>query len=162
MNGFGAKATAILPQLTSDRSAATLGAQFCPSAPGRVSAAYLTNAGGTQVACNGSNINPVALALLNFKFANGQFAVPSPQINLPAARAVSIGLSTFAPPATYKEDQYRRTWTRFSTQEQLAAKFFYSRAPTNLPFSPNAAKVPGWPTMNWTKTRCWCWPTRRC
>ncbi len=45
VNGFGAKATAFLPQLTSDRSAATLGAQFCPAAPGRSAAAYQTVAG---------------------------------------------------------------------------------------------------------------------
>ena len=103
VNGFGGKVSAFLPQLTSDRSAATLGAQFCPSAPGRVSAPYLTHAGGTQVACDGSNINPVTLALLNFKLANGQFAVPSPQVNLPAnANQLPIGLSTFAPPASYR------------------------------------------------------------
>ncbi len=46
--------TAFLPQLTNDRSAATLGAQFCPANhPG---VGYQTFAGGTQVACNGSNI----------------------------------------------------------------------------------------------------------
>ena len=57
-NGLGDQVTVNLPQLTSDRSAANIGAQFC---------AYPTAAGGTQVACDGSNINPVALALLNFK-----------------------------------------------------------------------------------------------
>ena len=44
--------TVTLPQLTSDRSAAALGGQFC---------VYPTHAGGKQVACDGSNINPVAL-----------------------------------------------------------------------------------------------------
>src|SRR5439155_15615391 len=62
--------TAILPQLTADRSAATLGKQFCP-ANHPTNAGYQTFGGGTQVACDGSNINPVALALLNFKFSNG-------------------------------------------------------------------------------------------
>ena len=63
--------TAILPQLGSDRSAAALGAQFCPANhPGNPG--YTTFAGGTQIACDGSNINPVALNFLNFKFANGQ------------------------------------------------------------------------------------------
>src|SRR6185437_3555230 len=61
-NGEGKETTAFLPQLTADRSAATLGQQCC---------AFPTFAGGTQVACDGSNINPVALKLLNFKFANG-------------------------------------------------------------------------------------------
>jgi Carboxypeptidase regulatory-like domain/TonB dependent receptor/TonB-dependent Receptor Plug Domain len=148
VNGFGAKSTTLLPQLTADRSAATLGARFCPTAPGRASAAYQTFAGGTQVACDGSNINPVALALLNFKFANGQYAVPSPQVNLPtAAGQFPIGLSTYAPPATYNEDQYTANVDQvFSRRNQLAANFFYARAPWYLPFSPNAATVPGWPT----------------
>src|SRR5579871_1137398 len=60
-NGLGDSVTTILPQLTSDRSAATLGAQFC---------AFPTSAGGQQVLCDGSNINPVALKLLNFKLKN--------------------------------------------------------------------------------------------
>ena len=148
VNGLGAKSTAILPQLTSDRSAATLGAQFCPTAPGRSSAAYLTHAGGTQVACNGSNISPVALALLNFKFANGQYAIPSPQLNLPTDPSqFPIGESTYAPPATYNEDQFTANLDyALSTRNQVSARFFYSHAPTNEPFSPNAATVPGWGT----------------
>ena len=148
VNGFGAKATAVLPQLTGDRSAATLGAQFCPSSPGRASAAYQTFAGGTQVACNGSNINPVALALLNAKLANGQFAIPSPQVNLPtAAGQFPIGESTYVLPANYQEDQYTANLDQvFTSRNQLAARFFFSHAPTDMPFSPNAATVPGWPT----------------
>jgi Carboxypeptidase regulatory-like domain/TonB-dependent Receptor Plug Domain len=148
VNGFGAKATALLPQLTPDRSAAGLGAQFCPSSPGRASAAYQTFAGGTQVACDGSNVNPVALALLNFKLANGQYAVPSPQVNLPTSSGqFPIGLSTYALPAAYNEDQYTANLDQvFSAKNQMTANFFYARAPWFLPFSPNAATVPGWPT----------------
>lgn len=139
-NGVGGETTAILPQLTDDRSAATLGAQFC---------AYPTAAGGVQVACDGSNINPVALALLNFKFANGQYAVPSPQINLPSTDPTQppIGESTFAPPVSYNEDQYTANLDEELAQKNhLSEKFFYSRAPSYFPFSPNAATVPGWPT----------------
>jgi hypothetical protein len=138
-NGVGTETTAFLPQLTSDRSAATLGAQFC---------AYPTAAGGTQLKCDGSNINPVALALLNFKFPNGQFAIPSPQILLPAEPGqMPIGESTYATPATYNEDQYTGDLDhRFSDKNTASARVFYSRAPTVNPFSPNAANVPGWGT----------------
>ena len=148
VNGFGAEATATLPQLTSDRSAATLGAQFCPSAVGRNSAPYLTHAGGTQVACDGSNINPVSLALLNFKLPNGQYAIPSPQIDLTgSATQLPIGISTFTLPAIYQEDQYTANLDQNITgRNQASARFFYSREPTTMPFSPNAATVPGWPT----------------
>jgi hypothetical protein len=139
-NGVGGETTAILPQLTADRSAAGLGAQFC---------AYPTAAGGVQVSCDGSNINPAALALLNLKFANGQYAIPNPQINLPVTdpTQVPIGESTFAPPISYNEDQYTANLDQVVTgKNQLSEKFFYSRAPTVFPFSPNAATVPGWPT----------------
>jgi Carboxypeptidase regulatory-like domain/TonB-dependent Receptor Plug Domain/TonB dependent receptor len=138
-NGEGDEVSATLPQLTGDRSAATLGAQFC---------AYPTYAGGTQVACDGSNINPVALALLNFKLANGQYAIPDPQINLPSEPGqVPIGESIYATPATYREDQYTANLDHSASQRnELSARFFYSRAPTIEPFSPNAANVPGWGT----------------
>ncbi|UWZ82272.1 TonB-dependent receptor [Occallatibacter riparius] len=138
-NGVGTELTTFLPQLTSDRSAATLGAQFC---------AYPTAAGGTQLKCNGSNINPVALKLLNFKLPNGQFAVPSPQILLPADPGqMPIGESTYATPATYNEDQYTGDFDHsFSNKNTASARLFYSRAPTVNPFSPNAANVPGWGT----------------
>ena len=83
VNGLGVEQHPILPLLTSDRSAATLGREFCPAghldSAGKPASGYLTQAGGTQVACSGSNINPVAVAILNAKLANGQFAVPSPQ-----------------------------------------------------------------------------------
>ncbi len=139
-NGAGDQVTLNLPQLTSDRSAATLGAQFC---------AYATSAGGEQVACDGSNINPVAVKLLNFKFPNGQYAVPSPQILLPVTdpTQIPIGQSTFSTPATYNEDQYTANIDqKISDKNQFSGKFFYSRAPTVEPFSPNAANVPGWGT----------------
>ena len=140
INGLGDQVTVNLPQLTSDRSAQTLGSQFC---------AYPTSAGGVQLACDGSDINPVALALLNFKFQNGQFAVPNPQILLPNTdpTQMPIGESTFATPATYQEDQFTaNTDQNISTNNQLAVRFFYSHAPTIEPFSPNAANVPGWGT----------------
>lgn len=138
-NGLGSEVTATLPMLTSDRSAATLGAQFCP---------YATFAGGTQVACDGSNINPVALKLLNFKFSNGAYAIPNPQIALASdPTQMPIGESVYAIPATYREDQYTANIDHSITaKNQLSGRFFYSRAPTVAPFSPNAANVPGWGT----------------
>ena len=87
VNGLGDEQNPVYPLLTSDRSAASLGAQFCPAghldSTGQPATGYLTQAGGTQVACDGSNINPVALSILNAKLPNGQFAVPTQQIALP-------------------------------------------------------------------------------
>ena len=153
VNGLGGKQTTTLPMLTADRSAATLGAQFCPAghpdAGGQPAAGYLTHAGGSQVDCDGSNINPVALAILNAKLPSGQFAVPSPQQPVPVTDSdqLPIGQSTFAIPAHYREDQgtlnVDHTIGRANT---LSGRFFYSRASTSQPFSPAAATVPGWGT----------------
>jgi hypothetical protein len=147
-NGSGDQVTVTLPQLTADRSATTLGAQFCP-ANHLNAAGYLTNAGGTQVACNGSNINPVAVALLNFKLASGQFAVPSPQVNLLSSdpTQLPIGESTFSTPAHVSENQFSVNIDQIMTEKDtLSARLFYARMPTIQPFSPNAANVPGWGT----------------
>jgi hypothetical protein len=150
-NGLGGAQTAILPQLTSNRTAAALGAQFCPAghldSSGGQATGYLTQAGGTQVACNGSNINPVALAILNAKLPNGQFAVPSPQIALPSSSSdqLPIGQSTFAPPTYYWENQFTTNIDqKLSEKNTLAGRLFYSRATTAAPFSSNGANLPGW------------------
>jgi hypothetical protein len=156
VNGLGGEQNPILPLLTSDRSSATLGAQFCPAghlnSMGQPATGYLTQAGGTQVACDGSNINPVALAILNAKLPNGQFAVPSPQVELPStgpdpSDQFPVGQSTFAPPAHYREDQFLVDLDQMlRDRNTLAGRFFYSRATITMPFSPNAANVPGWGT----------------
>ncbi|HEV2136040.1 MAG TPA: carboxypeptidase-like regulatory domain-containing protein [Terracidiphilus sp.] len=156
VNGFGDEQTAVLPQLTSDRSALTLGAQFCPAghldALGQPAAGYRTLAGGTQIACDGSNINPVALAILNAKLPNGQLAVPNPQIDLPtsdpdASDQMPMGQSTFSFPTRFREDQATVNLDEVLTQKNtLSQRFFYSRDPLNLPFAFPAANLPGWGT----------------
>ena len=157
VNGLGDEQHPIIPLLTSDRSAATLGAQFCPAGhlndQGQPATGYLTQAGGMQVACDGSNINPVAVAILNTKLANGQFAVPSPQTPIPNSGPdptdqFPVGTSTYAIPAHYREDQFTVDIDQnLRDNNLLSGRFFYSRAPTTEPFSPNgAANVPGWGT----------------
>jgi hypothetical protein len=139
--------TAILPQIGSDRSASALGSQFCP-ANHPANPGYQTFAGGKQVLCDGSNINSVALAFLNFKGPNGQYIIPSPQTPLPSdSQQLPIGESTYSIPASYREDQYTGNVDYLiSNKNQLAARFFYSRAPTIEAFSPFGATVPGWGT----------------
>jgi Carboxypeptidase regulatory-like domain len=157
INGLGTARTAILPQLTQDRSAATLGAQFCPdthtNSQGQPAQGYQTTAGGVQVECNGSNINPVALAVLNAKLPNGQFAVPAPQAALPASGGsdasdqLPMGISNYHPSAYFNEDQYSANLDQtLSRANTLSERFFFSNIKTQLPFSPNGANVPGWGT----------------
>ena len=54
------------------------------------------------IACDGSNINPAALKLLNHQLANGQYLIPSPQIVQPGG----YGYSAFSIPSKFTEDQY--------------------------------------------------------
>jgi Carboxypeptidase regulatory-like domain/TonB dependent receptor len=157
VNGLGSLKTVELPQLTSDRSAAALGAQFCPAnhldSLGQPSLGYMTIAGGTQIACDGSNINPVALAILNAKLPNGQLAIPNPQIALPPSSGsdptdqLPLGESTFSPPSHYREDQFTVNIDEVLSQKNtLAGRFFYSRATITTPFAPNGENLPGWET----------------
>jgi carboxypeptidase family protein/TonB-dependent receptor-like protein len=130
----GALQTTILPPLTNDRSAAALGAIF-----GGQSGAF----GGVAVAPNGSNINPVALALLNAKLPDGTFAIPTPQTILPGG----VGESTYSFPGHYQEDQYTVNLDqKLSDRNQLSGRFFHSNDKTNQPFTPFSATVPGWGT----------------
>lgn len=126
--------SAFLPPLTNDRSAAALG-QLFGGQPGAF--------GGVAVAPDGSNINPVALAILNFKLPNGSYVIPSPQTVLPTG----VGQSTFSTPAKYREDQVSANLDyKFSEQNELSGRFFYSRGVTNEPFTPFGANVPGFGT----------------
>jgi hypothetical protein len=126
--------TADLPeQLTDVRTASALGAEFCPAnnPPGSPGARFAnTLFGGVQVACDGSNINPVALSLLQAKVPNGTYVIPSPQTILDPGTANAIGFSSFSVPATFKEDQalLNIDW-QISPKNRLSLKYFYAYAP---------------------------------
>lgn len=124
--------SAFLPPLTNDRSAAALGRLFT----GQTGAF-----GGAAIAPDGSNINPAALALLNFKLPNGQFAIPSPSLILPSG----IGESTFSSPAKFREDQGSLNLDHSLTaRNQASARFFYSKSLENTPFGQFGSNLPGW------------------
>jgi len=90
------------PQLTNDRSAATLL--------------------NTYASAGVTSIDPVALALLNFKLPNGQFLIPTPQT--PDGRVTGTAIST------YREEQFNANLDyRLSARDSLAAKFFFANAP---------------------------------
>src|SRR5262249_47664477 len=83
INGVGGGGTSNFssPPFTNDRSRAALGKLF----GGQTFAT-----GGVAVAADGSNISPQALALLNLKLPNGQFAIPTPQTINPAAKQFAL------------------------------------------------------------------------
>jgi hypothetical protein len=98
-----------------------LGAAICPANhPGQ--AGYTTRA-GMQVACDGSNINPVAMALLRVKLPDGTYYVPSSGTSGRAQRLFSV-------PAKFTENQYLGNvdWIQ-SAKHSVAMRYMYSDDP---------------------------------
>jgi hypothetical protein len=126
-------ANAILPGLTNDRSAAGLGAVF----------GGLTGANGGTIAADGSNINPVALKLLNLKVAGGGFLIPTPQKPTNAdPQGGPQGTSSFSIPSKFNEDQYIVNVDFLATSKHtISEKFFYAKSPEFLAFT--SSNVPG-------------------
>jgi hypothetical protein len=110
-----------------------LGATFCPSTPGTGGNTF---EGGTQVACNGSNINPVALAVLNLKNPDGSYFVPSSLGGFcsptGAAQTCSALLSS---PAYYHEHQAIGNMDYvINSRNTLSARFFIALLPQTVSF----------------------------
>jgi hypothetical protein len=107
-----------------NRTAADIGSVFC-NVP--------TLHGGTQVACDGSNINPVAIALLTQKNSTGGYLIPTPLV---AAQGSPFGKSTFSIPGQFTEDQVVvNADYQASEKERLSTRYFYSRDPQSNAFS---------------------------
>lgn len=92
-----------------------------------------TQEGGTQVSCNGSNVNPVALALLTLQNSSGGYLIPSPRVvNLNAP----VSQVTFSIPGQFTEDQaIVNADYQFNGNNRLGTRYFYSRDPQTGPFS---------------------------
>jgi hypothetical protein len=137
IDGLSSSTSLKLPNIPQVRTAATLGAAF---AGGKASK------GGVTVAADGSNINPVALAILNLKLPNGNYVIPSPQI-------VSSGVNyTDSEPSTYNDDQgIVNIDHQFSDSNHLAFKGMIGDQPTYKPFG--TANVPGFGSIQDFKGR---------
>jgi hypothetical protein len=156
INGLsaGSLQTVSLFPLTDNRSAAAIGAIGCPNGSGQSALAmsrwhpfnggqYSTTPGQAEVACDGSNINPVALNLLNQKLPNGTYLIPTPQRFTTDANGNPIGSSTFSIPATANEDQYmiNTDWV-ISAKHTLSERYFLGVNPENQPLG-TANNPPG-------------------
>lgn len=134
-NGVGSSSSssAILPaQLSSDRSAAALGAAFC------------SQTGYEAIACDGSNIDPVALKLLSYKLKNGQNLIPVPQILQADGNGGTEGYSAFSVPSTFSEDQYVGNLDYIlSAKQTLSVRAFLSTDPQTASFTTNYLELPG-------------------
>jgi hypothetical protein len=135
-------ATLSMPAITNDRSAAALGKLF-----GGTSGAF----GGVEVNPNGSNINPVALALLNFKLPDGKFLIPTPQTVNPSRSFAQQGFSAFSEPCQFTEDQILANADYVaSSKSRFAVRLFLSNDSETVTFPGNglnpSGNIPGFPS----------------
>jgi hypothetical protein len=121
-----------LPPIPQVRTPVSLGAVF-----GGKTGAF----GGVAVAPDGSNINPVALKLLNAKNPDGTFVIPSPQTS-----GSSVNNYTAVVPGHYNEDQFNTNFdVNLRSADHLSVKFFFSNSNQDVPFF--GATVPGFPAL---------------
>lgn len=143
LNGVASQGTSsvTLPAaLSSDRSAAALGSEFCHS-PTFPATTGVANPASDQVACNGSNINPVSLALLNAKLPNGTYMIPSPNVILPSGS----GFSYYSIAAPFHEEQVSFNLDYVLSQKNtLSGRYFYAYAPNINEFT-SSTEPPGAP-----------------
>src|SRR6266568_2621080 len=118
------------PPITNDRSAAALG-QLLAGQRGVIQTAL--GGVGPAIASDGSNINPVALALLQFKGPNGQFVIPTPQTVDTTKPFESQGFSAFSVACPFAEDQFMTNadW-QLSAKSKIEGRFFFANSSTTF------------------------------
>jgi hypothetical protein len=135
-------ASFVTPPLTSDRSAQALGGLFAGSR-----GAF----GGVAIKEDGSNINPVAVEILNFKLPNGSYLIPSPQV-VDTSKPVAIqGLTALSAPCHFDEDQVLANLdANLPHDNSLALRFMWSNGTMNVSLPGNGlngtGNIPGFPS----------------
>jgi hypothetical protein len=119
---------------------AALGAAFChlPTNPGGAGAGQ-----GMQVACDGSNINPIAINYLQVKNPDGSYYIPASSIPGQSQSGV-----TYSIPAYDREYQGMLNLDyQISAKHTLSSRYYRSLEPQTINFfgGPNPAPVPGLP-----------------
>jgi Carboxypeptidase regulatory-like domain len=135
---FNAKCSSTIfsPPLTDDRS---------PAALGRLFAGRTGQNGGVAINADGSNINPVALRLLNLKGPDG-YLLPTPQVIDPTQPFARQGFSAFSEPCTFDENQYMLNLDFLqSDKSKFALRSFYAESNQHVEFAVPAANVKGSP-----------------
>jgi hypothetical protein len=139
----GGSSSVFLFPLPEDRTAANVGADLCPANhPGNP--AYNTFVypiiPSVQVACNGSNISPQSLALMNAKLSNGSYYIPGNPNGV-------YGPVTYSSPATFTEHQLITNGDYIiNSKNTLSVKYFWTADPQFLPLS--GTNVPGTPVTS--------------
>jgi Carboxypeptidase regulatory-like domain len=141
LNGItgGCSAHLFTPPITNGRSAAGLGAVF----QGRAGA--IPFPGQVTIAADGSNINPIALAIFQLKLANGSYLIPTPQQVDNTRPFDAQGISSFNPPCSYDENQFMTNMEYDeSPRSQFAIRYF--QLLSNQNYTMGSSSVPGIPS----------------
>ncbi|HZU42037.1 MAG TPA: carboxypeptidase regulatory-like domain-containing protein [Terriglobales bacterium] len=130
------------PPLTDDRSAAALGALFAGQSGVN---------GGVAVLADGSNINPIALKLLQLKLPDGSYLLPTPQKVDPSQPFDLQGFSVFSQPCTFDENQFTLNMDYLqSAKSKLSGRFFFANSTQNVTIPGSSfgeGNVPGFPRL---------------
>jgi len=128
-----------------------------PTLPGltdtnRTDPATVANLVNTADGCPGcitaNQVDPVAMAILNAKTPSGQFIIPSANATTPESASQAFNAFVKGPASQFNATQVNGNIDyNFSSKDRLAAKYYYQKDPTQIPFAVSA--VPGFPqTMN--------------
>src|SRR5215510_13647322 len=117
VSAFGTTSATLYP-VPDNREAADFAARL-----GAATCGFPTRGGSIAIACDGSNINPVAIALLRVKLTNGSYYIPSSGTRGTRQQLFSI-------PAKYTEDQYigNGDWI-ISANHSLQARLMSAKNP---------------------------------
>ena len=130
------------PPLTNDRT---------PSELGKIFGGMTGAQGGTAIKPDGSNINPVALALLNFKLPGGTFLIPTPQTVDPTKPLAQQGFSVLSDPCRFDENQFSTNVDYLNRpNSRIAVRFFLADDDETVTIPGNgvnpAGNIPGFPS----------------
>jgi len=133
VNGLAAGQSRIACTATLNEPA--IGNDRSPQALGQLFGGMSGRMGGVAVNTDGSNINPVALALLNFKLPDGSFLIPTPQEVNPMKPFASRGFSVLTQPCHFGEDQgLGNADYLVSEKSRLMTRFFVAHSNQNVTF----------------------------
>jgi len=144
----GGSVSTVLPPIPGgDRSTpafqSALGAAFCSANhPGNGNySTFASIFGGQQIACNGSNISPVALNILNVKNADGTYYIPG-------STTGDYQRVNYSFPSIYTGDQYIGNFDYLiSSKHTLQGRYLFTEDPQTTPFG--IASVPGTPSSTY-------------
>ena len=153
VSAAGTTAGVVLPPIPDDRStAAGIASVLCnyngPPPP------IIPNSPFLQLACDGSNLSPQGLKIMQIKLPSGQFYIPSPQDDPqfckknplpppPAPQFPTYGCN-FSIPALYRENQYvANSDYLINSKETLSTRYFYTLNPQTPFLGQTGGNLPG-------------------